>query len=93
MFACFSEIYQKINAKDLQLPINSGFGYSLSKEISDVDSNGFKDSAVGAPFGGSAVVLRSRPVVSFQTQVTLVTQGDIDPKVKSKCLLSKCSSC
>ena len=93
MFACFSEIYQRINAKDFQLPINSGFGYSLSKEISDVDSNDFKDIAAGAPFGGSAVVLRSRPVVSFQTQVTLVTQGDIDPKVKSKCLLSKCSSC
>ena len=79
--------------KDPRLPRGSGFGYSLSKEISDVDSNQFDDFAVGAPFGGSAVVLRSRPVVSFQTRVTLETLNDIDPKVKSKCLLSKSSGC
>ena len=84
MFACFSEIYQRINAKDFQLHINSGFGYSLSKEISDVDSNGFKDTAVGAPFGGSAVILRSRPVISFKQELWFVILNDIDPEVKSK---------
>ena len=84
MFACFSDIYHRINAKDFQLPINSGFGYSLSKEISDVDSNGFKDTAVGAPFNGSAVILRSRPVISFQTKIRFEPLNDIDPEVKSK---------
>ena len=81
---CFLEHYQRINAEEFQLPINSGFGYSLSKEISDVDSNGFNDTAVGAPFDGSAVILRSRPVVSFQPIVWFETMNDINPEVKSK---------
>ena len=61
-----------------------GFGYYLSKEISDVDSNGFKDTAVGAPFGGSAVILRSRPVISFKQELWFVPLNDIDPEVKGK---------
>ena len=73
-----------INAEDLQFPINSGFGYSLSKEISDVDSNGFNDAAVGAPFSGSAVILRSRPVIWFQPYIYFVTLNDINPEEKSK---------
>ena len=55
-----------ITAEELKVQIGSGFGYSLSKEISDVDSNGLNDFAVGAPFGESAVLLRSRPVISFE---------------------------
>ena len=73
-----------INAEDLQFPINSGFGYSLSKEISDVDSNGFNDTAVGAPFSGSAVILRSRPVIYFQPKVLFETLNDIIPEQNGK---------
>ena len=58
-----------ITAEELKVQIGSGFGYSLSKEILDVDSNGLDDFAVGAPFGGAAVLLRSRPVISFKPSV------------------------
>ena len=60
------EHYQRIRAEDFNFPAKSGFGYSLSKELSDIDSNGYNDLAIGAPFNGSAVILRSRPLVSFQ---------------------------
>ena len=66
--------------KDPRLPRGSGFGYSLSKEISDVDSNQFDDFAVGAPFGGSAVVLRSRPVITFTHKEEFFGKQSIDPK-------------
>ena len=77
-----------IKAEDLNLQKGSGFGYALSKEISDVDSNGFGDFAVGAPFGKekSAVVLRSRPVMSFTHAVSFRNVPVIDPKVESKAL-------
>ena len=81
---CFLEHNQRIDAENFQLPISSGFGYSLSKEISDVDSNGFKDIAIGAPFSGSAVILRSRPVISFQPKVRFKLMNEINPEVKSK---------
>ena len=73
-----------IDAEDFQFPINSGFGYSLSKEISDIDSNGFKDIAVGAPFDGSAVILRSRPVIYFKPRVWFTTLNDIIPEQNGK---------
>ena len=69
-----------ITAEELKVQIGSGFGYSLSKEISDVDSNGLNDFAVGAPFGESAVVLRSRPVITFTHKVQIYGQQSIDPK-------------
>ena len=51
----------------------------------DVDSNGSDDFAVGAPFGESVVVLRSRPVISFQSAVYLSTDAKvIDPKKNVK---------
>ena len=49
----------------------------------DVDSNGSDDFAVGAPFGESVVVLRSRPVISFHPAVMLKPSYDaevIDPE-------------
>ena len=73
-----------ITAEELKVQIGSGFGYSLSKEISDVDSNGLNDFAVGAPFGESAVLLRSRPVISFQPAVIFYpghSSKVIDPEV------------
>ena len=73
--------YQIIEAKDLApLSKGSGFGYSLSKEISDVDSNQFNDFAVGAPYDESAVVLRSRPVITFTHKVQFYGEPSIDPK-------------
>ena len=64
----------------MKLPSRSGFGYSLSKEISDVDSNQFNDFAVGAPYGESAVVLRSRPVITFTQKVRFLGKPSIDPE-------------
>ena len=64
------------------LPKATGFGYSLSKEISDVDSNQFNDFAVGAPYDESAVVLRSRPVISFTQKVRFLGKPSIDPTEK-----------
>ena len=90
-FDLTTEQYQVIKAKDLNVQLGSGFGYSLSKEITDVDSNKFNYFAVGAPFGESdsagfsesAVVLRSRPVVSFDLQhVFIYNVPDQDPSVK-----------
>ena len=70
-----------IEAEDLQeLHRGSGFGYSLSKEISDVDLNRFNDFAVGAPYDESAVVLRSRPVITFTHKVQFYGEPSIDPK-------------
>ena len=67
----------------MRLPKGSGFGYSLSKEISDVDSNQFHDFAVGAPFDESAVVLRSRPVISFSHEAWITYYPPaIDPEVQ-----------
>ena len=78
------EHYQKLRAEDFNLPIQSGFGSSLSKEIADVDSNGFNDFAIGAPFHGSAIILRSRPVVSFKpSKVEFDALPDIDPGQKN----------
>ena len=69
-----------IPAEELKVQIGPGFGYSLSKEILDVDSNGLDDFAVGAPFGESAVVLRSRPVITFTHNVQFSGKTSIDPK-------------
>ena len=72
-----------ITAEELNVQIGPGFGYSLSKEISDADNNGLDDFAVGAPFGESVVVLRSRPVISFRPAVMLNPSYDaqvIDPE-------------
>ena len=77
--------YQVLKAQDFNFPVKSGFGYSLSKEISDVDSNGFTDLAVGAPLAdaGSAIILRSRPVIDFKSQVIFPNLPDINPDQKS----------
>ena len=64
----------------MKVQVGSGFGYSLSKEMIDVDSNQFNDFAVGALFGESAVVLRSRPVISFSYKAHLTLPPYIDPK-------------
>ena len=64
----------------MKVQVGSGFGYALSKEMIDVDSNQFNDFAVGALFGESAVVLRSRPVISFSYKVLLTLPPNIDPK-------------
>ena len=69
-----------ITAEELNVQIGSGFGYSLSKEILDVDLNGLDDFAVGAPFDESAVVLRSRPVITFTHKVKFYGEQSIDPK-------------
>ena len=77
--------YQKIDAQKLRLPSNTGFGFSLSKDNTDVDKNAFSDFAVGAPFGGPSVVLKSRPVVSFNLEyVYIYNMPDQDPSVKGK---------
>ena len=86
------EQYQVIKAKDLKVQLGSGFGYSLSKEINDVDSNKFNYFAVGAPFGESdsagssesAVVLRSRKVTSFTDAIMFYGEPVIDLTVKGK---------
>ena len=46
-----------------------------------MDSNQFNDFAVGAPFVESAVVLRSRPVISFKHKVIFNFPKAIDPEV------------
>ena len=72
---------QQIKAEELKVQLGSGFGYSLSKELVDVDLNQFNDFAVGALFGESAIVLRSRPVISFSYEAHLVLPSEpIDPK-------------
>ena len=44
-----------------------------------MDSNQFNDFAVGAPYGESDVVLRSRPVITFTQKVRFVGKPSIDP--------------
>ena len=59
----FSEKPQIIEPKDLGISGSKGFGYSISKDEIDIDENGFKDFAVGNPFEGQAVILRTRESV------------------------------
>ena len=65
--------FQKLELKELNL---KGFGYSISKEVVDVDANQFNDLAVGAPFSDKAVLLKSRPVIRFDDTEPIVA---IDP--------------
>ena len=69
--------FQKLELKELK-----GFGYSISKEVVDVDGNQFNDAAVGAPFSNSAVLLKSRPVIRFDdTEPIVVNDPDpVDPQ-------------
>ena len=69
--------FQKIELGGLK-----GFGYSISKEVVDVDGNEFNDAAVGAPFSNSAVLLKSRPVIRFDdTEPIVVNDPDpVDPQ-------------
>ena len=85
--------YQIIQAEKVQ--VGSGFGYSLSKEIIDIDQNGNDDFAVGAPFdnSASAVVLRSKPVIGFKPGVRFPgRESSIDPKTGGKFLFSVTSN-
>ena len=59
----------------------SGFGYSLSKNLIDVDGNGANDFAVGAPFDNSVSLYKTRKVVSFTPSVT-IRPSEIDGAVK-----------
>ena len=59
----------------------SGFGYSLSKNLIDVDDNGANDFAVGAPFDNSVSLYKTRKVVSFTPSVT-IRPSEIDGAVK-----------
>ena len=69
--------FQKLELKGLNL---KGFGYSISKEVVDVDANQFNDLAVGAPFSDSAVLLKSRPVIRFKPVVKAFGPSAVDPK-------------
>ena len=61
-----------------------GFGYALSKEEVDIDKNQFNDMVVGAPFSDSAVLLKSRPVLSFKPDIKIEPIDAVDPKNKGK---------
>ena len=87
--------YQKIQAQELKVQMRSGlsgFGYSISKETSNIHSNGLGIFAVGAPFGESdspgstesAVVLRSRKVTSFTDAIMFYGEPVIDLTVRGK---------
>ena len=69
----FSENPQILTPKNLNLNWNSGsgFGYTISKEKnSDVDNNGHADFATGAPFAEKVVLLKTRTVTRFTSQIT-----------------------
>ena len=70
--------FQKLGSSEARLKgLNlKGFGYSISKEVVDVDNNQFNDLAVGAPFSDKAVLLKSRPVIRFDDTEPIVA---IDP--------------
>lgn len=59
---------QRIGPADLAkaTPVR-GFGSSFSYRPADVDQNSRPDFIVGAAFGDTAVVMRSRPTVVFET--------------------------
>ena len=61
-----------------------GFGYALSKEEVDVDKNKFNDLVVGAPFADSAVLLKSRQVLSFQKDFKIKSIEAVDPENQGK---------
>ena len=81
--------YQIIRAaEELNVQVRSGFGYSLSKEIADIDQNENNDFAVGAPLDENsfAVVLRSKPVIGFKPEVMFPgRESSIDPKKQGNC--------
>ena len=68
--------FQKLDKLELKGLNLKGFGYSISKEVVDVDNNQFNDLAVGAPFSDKAVLLKSRPVIRFDDTEPIVA---IDP--------------
>ena len=74
--------FQKLDKLELKGLNLKGFGYSISKEVVDVDDNQFNDLAVGAPFSDKAVLLKSRPVIRFDdTQPIVAIDPDpVDPQ-------------
>ncbi len=90
----FNEAPQVITAETFN--VGPGFGYAISSDLIDIDSNGFNDFAVGAPFGNApaAVVLRSKAVVQLNvdSKLALVELGGnplVNPDVQSKSSGSK----
>ncbi|KAK4884517.1 hypothetical protein RN001_000788 [Aquatica leii] len=66
-----SEPSQRIVGKDFD-PNIKGFGISISKPT-DIDMNRYTDLAIGAYLSGHTVLLRSKPVVTLQQSVILLT--------------------
>ncbi|XP_023240629.1 integrin alpha-4-like isoform X1 [Centruroides sculpturatus] len=58
---------QRIAAKDFSIDL-SGFGIAISKGR-DIDNNNYPDILIGAYASDSAILLRSRPLVSIHTEL------------------------
>lgn len=63
---------QKIQSPS-ELPNNLGestmFGFGLSKGV-DIDSNGYRDLAIGSPNSESVYIFKTYPVVKVQASIT-----------------------
>ena len=73
-------------AEDFALSAGSGFGFSISKGVLNVNQGGNVNFAIGAPFESSVVVFKTRKVVVFDPEIE-ITPDDIDPEQSSKYLV------
>ena len=74
---------QSLSRENLNIGLIEGLGYSISKDKIDLDSNGFKDLVIGAPFSDSAIVLKSRHVLSFIPKFYFENIPTVDPNDES----------
>ncbi|KAL7642720.1 UNVERIFIED_CONTAM: hypothetical protein RMT77_007285 [Armadillidium vulgare] len=69
------------------LRTQKGIGFSLGGGI-DIDSNGYPDIVIGAPFSSSSIVVRSSPVVKFRIESQLDNGSGVINLGKKKCLIT-----